>query len=330
MGQPIIAGAAFAAGLRTEFLSTYEPKYSGLASIENAMRRDVPSTRENEDFFYWNSSPRFVRWVRGETMPEKAFSGIAYNVVNYEWARAIPWHYADRSDDQTRSMVEVARGLGHSATLLDERVFFQIITAAADNDLLPAIPNAPDGAALYATTAGGAARFGATGGNIVTGSGVTTAESIRTDLFSAKARFLQFQDTESEVLLDESMIDSGLTIFFGAANVKVFAEAFRQSVTALAASTAVSNAGVSNIVMDSGLKVTLKATARITDNDWFIFLDGMPVKPVFSMLREGLQDVTQTWQNSDETRRTGIESIRWWMRKGYGVNAAFGSIKVNN
>lgn len=331
MSQPVIAGAAFAAGLRTEFLSTYDRPYSGLGgALANVMKQDIPSTRENQDFFYWESAPRMVRWVRGQTMSEKNFRGIAYNVVNHEWARAIPWHYADRSDDQTRGLMDRARKLGDSARLLDERIFFQIITGATDNDLLPAIPNAPDGAGLYATTAGGVARFGVTNGNLLTGSGIATAEAIRTDIYTAKTQFLRMQDTEGELLHDESEIDGGLTLFYNVQNAKVVAEALKQPITALAASTAQSNAGVTNIILADGLKITPVGTARITDNDMYVVLNSAEPKPVFSMLREAIQDVVETWQNSDLTRRTGIESIRWWLRKGYGVNAAYNTIKINN
>ena len=51
-GQLVASGLSFAAGLRTEALSTYRRKYTGIESkLGPAMRFNVPSTRRTEDYY---------------------------------------------------------------------------------------------------------------------------------------------------------------------------------------------------------------------------------------------------------------------------------------
>jgi hypothetical protein len=322
----VIAGEAFAAGLRTEFLKTYDKKYSGLESLDVAMQRNVPSDKFQEKFFFFESAPYMKLWKRGTTMHEGQFKGVQWTVTNGEWAESIKWHYANRQDDQTRSLMNRASDLGKNATLLDEQNFFDILINSAAWDRLEAIPLAPDGHALYY----GSTRFGLATGNVISGATVATAANVRTDFYKAVAGWLQFQDTEGKPLLSRSVLDGGMTIFCGAANVQVFGEAFSQKFTAIGANTATSNAAVSNIVQDMGLSVKIIPTQYITDNDWFIFLNASDVKPIFSLKRDGVQDVVSTFQNSDECRKTGMESIRFWERRGYGVNMPYATFMINN
>jgi hypothetical protein len=321
----VIAGEAFAAGLRTEFLKTYDKKYTGVEALEVAMDRNIPSDKYQEKFFYFESAPYMKLWKRGTTMHEGKFKGVQWTVTNYEWAEAIPWHYANRQDDQTRSLMKRAADLGKNSAMLDEQNFFDILVGSAAWDRLPALPSAPDGQALYY----GSTRFGLAAGNIVPGGTVATAPLIRTDFYKAIAAWLQFQDTEGKPLLDRSVLDGGITAFVGAANVQAFGEAFSQKMTSHTAIGA-GNVPVSNIVMDMGLNVKVVPTQYITTNDWFLFLNQADVKPVFSLKRDGVQDVVETFQNSDLVRRTGMESIRFWERRGYGVNMPYATIKIDN
>jgi len=330
-GTPVLAGASFAAGLRTEFLNTYNRRYDGVREgISAVMKSGIPAERETETFFYWESAPHIKRWRLGENMSDKPFRGVSFTASVLEWAESITWRFTSRQDDQTKSLQNQARQLGQSAALLDERVFFQIVQGATDNNLLSTVPTAPDGQALYATTDGTGTRFGISNGNLLTGAGIAAASDIRGDFFDAMSQFRRFQDTEGQPLWDNSTLDGGATIYYGAVNEEVFRTAFEQKTVALAASTATSNAGISNIIMDSGYRVRLVSTQRITDNDWYIFLNTAEPKAVFSIERQGIQDVVETFENSDSTRRTGLESIRFWLRRGYGVGVPFATIKINN
>ena len=322
--MPVLAGASFAPGLRTEFLNTYTFVYDGIKDgLSKVMRLGLPSDKNQETYFFWESAPHVKRWIRGNTMPSKNFRGISYVAPNYEWAMSIPWHFADRQDDQTRSLPDQARRMGKSFAMLEERVFFEIITGTAS--LLPNIPNAADGSALYATTAGGANRFGAANGNSLTSSG-QSVQNYQDDFFTTMSQYRKFQDTEGQPLWDESTLDGNVKIFFAAgANEENFKKAFAQGIVHSVLSA--TGAGATNIILDAGYKVKAIPTQRLSGNSWFTFLEEADVKAIFSQLRQPVSEIISTFENSDMTRKTGMEEFSMWARFGFGVGTPYSTIK---
>lgn len=331
-----IASSDLLRDVRAEFLNTYKTIAGPSPKLANCMRLGIQSNKLREYYGYYESVPNLDRWDRGEDMSEDELLTRTFNVVNLDWSKAIGWHENDAEDLQLGNLRERARQLAGRAKVLPEQVFFQIITAATSNRLLKAIPNAPDGAALYATTAGGSARFGATNGNLLTGNGVASAAAVRADFWAGMEQFQLFQDTEGEPLLDDSELDAGVTIVHGAANNEVFAEAFKQGrtveiVTNQAGSENVGGAAVTNTILESGQKITRWSTQRISDNDWFMFLDAPSVpKPVFEQVRQAVRVFMENRSNSRAARRSKREAILVDMRAGYGVGPAYGTLKVNN
>lgn len=321
MPQLVIAGESFAAGLRSEFLNTYRRRFETVeATLGRIMRLNIPSDKETEKYFYWEAAPHIRRWIRGQAMPGKPFKGVQFSVTNFEWATRIEWHYADRQDDQTKSLMERSRDLGRSFSLLAERVAFQLKLSSTDLDLLPSIPNAPDGAALYST----ATRFEASGGNVVSGGGVATSDAIRIDFFKAIGRMRDFKDGEGQPLWNSTDLDGPYVIIAGSANEKKFRDAFVQG------RTLEGGAALTNIILDSGIQVLLWITPRITDNDWYVFLSQSDIKPLFSQERDGITDNVETFENSDNARRLGIESIQFQARYGFGVALPYATVKIDN
>lgn len=331
-GQVVSSGASFAAGLRSEALATYKRMYKGISDrLSLIMQLDIPSTRRTEDYFFWKSAPHIVRWARGEGMTEKAFAGVRYQCLNHRFARAIPWSHEDLLDDQTKSLLDQARDLGQSVALLDERVAFQIIQAGTDIDLLPVAATAPDGQALYATTDGSVARFGATNGNSLSTGNPTTSVAIQAGYYLCRAQFTLFQDTEGQPLFDQSIWNSPTVVVFQPSQMQFFAQAFRQ-VLNLGTTTTPANlaGGVSNVLLDSSDVPTLWSSQRVSSaNTWYVFATGSPLKAIFSQLREPLIDTIATFENSDLARQTGEESIRFRLRKGYGIHTPYATIKAN-
>lgn len=330
-GQGVYAGNAvdslvLAAGLRGDFWDTYSKTYEGLKPVlSNFMQLDVPSDKLAETYGYFGAAPYPRRWVRGEGISTKAFKGYSWQVANKDYALRVDWHKNDRQDDQTKSLFERAQDAGRNFATMDERVLVQLATGATDLDMLDALPNAPDGVGLYSATDGdGAARFGITGGNIVTGTGVATSEAIRVDLFTAIVRAMGFLDTEGQPLFDPSTVLKGISILFGVANFKIFNEAFKQMFTVQ------SSVAPTNIILDAAINVSLFPTPRITDNDWFVFFNGAPKKPIFSQLRQPIKEFFADMNNSDECRAHGKEYLQWDCRRGYGVALPYGTVKVNN
>jgi hypothetical protein len=289
----------------------------------------IGATNRIHEFAYFEAAPHMEQWVRGMTIPTDAMGSVQFSVPVYTWARRVPWHKEDRKDDQTSSLMDIARMAGASAGLLPERFFFDLLTGGTAT--LPAVPNAPDGAAFFATTAGGANRFGVSSGNLLTGSGVASVSAIRTDYYNAIEQWKQFQDGKGQPLLSDEVIDSGVIIIHGAANTEAFEEAFLQRRQGEVLGT---DAGTtpSNLVQDASRNVTLWGSQRVSDNDWFVFLKNPPKKATFLLDREGVQEFQSLEgdNNGDHTRDTGEEYVQWERRAGAGIALPFSAIKVNN
>ena len=328
----IIASNVLANGLRTEFADTYTSIRNRQADgrLGSVMDLGIGATNRQHEFAYFEAAPHMEYWRRGDTVPSDAMGSVKFTARVYEWARRINWSKFDRKDDQTQSLMDAARMAGQSAALLPERFFFDLIQGTTST--LPAISTAPDGAALYATTAGGAARFGATNGNLISGGGVASVSAILTDYYKAITQFLAFQDGKNQPLLSPETVAAGVTIIYGSGNTKVFEEAFLQKVQGVVYGSNTAAAGVSNIVSDASRNVQLWATPRIADNDYYIFLNATPKKPLFLLNREGIQEFSSLEgdNNSDWTRNTAQEYVQWETRQGAGVALPYGTIKINN
>jgi len=334
----ISTGSTIAAGIRDDFMGTYEPAFAGvLESLDDAMQLDVPFNHRTETFGMHETMPYPERFDEGnESIPEEGTGSKSFSVTTFDYGKRVSWKIKDREDNKIGDLRAKAAMLGQHFASLPSRAFIELITGSTS--LLPAVPNAPDGAAPYSTTDGAsAARFGVTDGNIVTGGGVSTSALIETDFFAAIARMGQFQDVKGQPYWEPSVLQERYTIFHGIALLKVFTQAFAaNSVFGYRAGTSTTDtstsAGVSNVILASGVQVTLRATSRITDNDWFIFRGGSPVKPFFKGIRRALtmEDSIMGGNSTEATQTTGKEWVQFTERDAFGVNVPFATVKVNN
>ena len=334
---PVIVQSDLFRDVRTEFRNAYIDTWKGVDDqLGSVMRLGGPSTKLTEYYGYTESPLHADRWDRGEGIPSGGFKTKAFNVTNYRYGRRITWDRMDRDDDLLQGILPTARATGSRFALVPERAFFEIETGTAS--LLPAIPNAPDGVALYSATDGDSAdRFGISGGNIITGDGVASTQAILTNFFEVLSRFLGMTDTEGQPLWGEDVIRNGVTVVYGTALLKAMGEAFAQirqfqSVASATSPYSPAAAAVSNIVKDMSWKVSLYATPRKTDNDWSVWLNNPVTPAVFEQVRDPLEEKPFLSQdnNSDSVRDTELEGVQFRARLGYGVGPAYSAVKVNN
>ena len=323
----VIAGNVLTAGLRQEMADTYlKVKRESDQRLSLVMDLDLPSDKRQEIYGFFRAAPHPDRWDRGDSIPTKGFEALQYTVINYKYGRRISWHIDDREDDQTQTLVEQARNCGRGFAMLPERFFFELLTSTAD--LLPSIPTCADGAAFFAATALGTDRFGVANGNLLSGSGVASSTAIRSDFWNAMEQYRLMQDGEGQPLHSDDTVDAGAVVIYNAQNEEVMRETFLQGRTFEEGS--VGGAAVTNTILESGMKVTLWSTQRLTDNDWFVFLKEPPKKAAFMQTRTQLREYYATAETSDRARDTGEEYIQWDRRLGAGLNEPYGCIKINN
>jgi len=303
-------------------LENQSPIIAGLLDVKDSEGTD-------EDYATVTSMPLPRIWAKGEARSWDSFDDVNVNVVNRKWQLGIPWNREDREDDRTGDVIRMAQAAGRRMGDIDERVALQIILGSTDIDLLPSIPNAYDGTALVSA----AARFGNANGNTLTGSGVATVNAIVDDLFLAQERYLSFQDTKGEpYFLPEDVIFSNMRIIAGASNLQVFTQAFTSDKIPAGVLTSTSNASTNNPFLVDGADMRSIAyfTPRITDNDWFIYLDVPFAKALIKQNRTPLESKLINSGNSDWADDHDKEGITFRMRRGYGVGAPQIFLKMNN
>jgi len=327
----VIASQVLANGLRTEFADTYSAIQNRQADSRLSLVMDlsIGATNREHEFAYFEAAPHMAQWSRGSSIPEDAFDSVSFTTPVYTWGRRIKWHKEDRKDDQTQSLMDIARMAGQSAALLPERFFFDLLTGGTDT--LPAVPNAPDGAAFFATLAGGSNRFGVSSGNLLTGNGIASVSAIRTDYYNAIEQFKQMQDGKGPPLLSDEAIDSGVVGVHSAADTEAMEEAFMQRRQGEVLGT---DAGTtpSNLVQDASRNVTLWGSQRLATGDWYVFLRSPAKRATFMLDREGITEYSSLEgdNNSDHTRTTGEEYVQWERRAGAGIALPYSAIKINN
>lgn len=141
----------------------------------------------------WKETTAFPNlWMYGKPRQYSSFVDryITMNLVPY--SMAIEWSKFDDEDDQLGDMKMHAQRSVERFLMLPDVLIAEYFNGTAS--LNPDLLSAYDGASIFSATNGsGAARGGATGGNIVTGTGITPA-AIMHDLFRVQQRFLSFVD----------------------------------------------------------------------------------------------------------------------------------------
>lgn len=329
--QPVIASAVLANGLRSEFADTYTKVRQSQSDGRVGMVMDlgVGATNRYHDFAYMEAAPHVELWKPGEAIPTDAMGSVSFRAHVHNFARRVPWSKWDRKDDQIGTLYESAKGAGRSAGLLPERFLFDLLNGTTTT--LPSTILAPDGAAIFATTAGGAARFGATNGNLLSGSGLTTTATVLADYYSALTQFGLFQDGKGQPLLPPEIVRAGVLIIHAIADTAIMEAAFLQQRQGRVMGT---DAGVtpSNVIQDASRSVDLMGSQRLATGDWYVVLKDPPKKPFFMMDREGVQEfeALEGGNNSDHVRNTGQEYVQWELRQGVGVGLPYAIIKINN
>jgi phage major head subunit gpT-like protein len=337
-GPQVVAANLLTNGLLDTFRDAWmKPDPLNEALLDKVVGKQTSDSAQ-EIYAYTETGSYPKRKPRGRESEFENFLSRQFTVVNYDWEAGVSWHRNDRRDDKTKSLYDQARSSGGRFRKLRELLLFQMLLASANADLLPAIPNSPDGAAWFSATDGAAAaRFGITNGNLLTGSTVGAPQNVVDDYYRGYSQILGFLNPKGNPIWGASDLDAGIVIIHNVADTHIFHQAFKQSMRYrvtqnVAAAENVGVTSVSNLVSESGQQVTLWGTAHISTHDWFMVLDGIPnwQKPIFVQDREALREVFANEDNSDESRKKDEEYILWKASLGVGQFLPYQSLMIDN
>ncbi len=326
-GSIVRTGQTLVAGIRGDFWNMYQPTYDGvLSQLGSVCLLDVPSDKRTEIYGARKTMAYPELWPLGDPIPTEGTDSIQFPVTNYRYAKRIQWNRDDRMDNLVGDLFGEARTLGAHFASLPSRLFADVITDTPN--VLPAIPPAADGAALYSTTDGGGGdRFGIADGNLITGTGVATAEQVISDFYAAISQMGGFLNTKGEPFFEPDVNTQSYLVYAPIGLAEVFSQAFTGQAIHSVVNT--SGAAVSNVILTTGVPVEFRFTTRLTGNSWLLFRKDAPVKAVFMQRREALRESAGTEENSDQARDTGVEYVQYVERLGVGVNVPYATLKVS-
>lgn len=312
-------------GAYRDLTETWRNKFPVYEELNRLFSRYLPDRGVRFAKYAWKESvpfPTFWDFDKGRT--RKMFQDRSLEIGIYPYELTIDSRGYDLEDDQLGDGSEHVKGAVDRFLQIPQKLIHEYLNGSAD--LNPSLLNSYDGASLYsATEGGGANRLGASGGNIVTGTGVTVS-AFSNDLYSVQQRFLEFTDTAGEILFSPAEVDFGKFIVVVPPELNEVAQQVAEA-EYLRVDLA-NNTSQSNILKG---KFRVKMSNLLTDaSDWFVVLDHPYWKPF--ALRQA-RDVRSIWAdmaNSDRSKEYNLESLYADTRTGLGPWFVGTTIKVNN
>lgn len=282
-----------------------------------------PSTGDSELYAQYGSSPIWTMWRRGASRKIDAITEFYYTIVNKNWSCVIQYHRDTRADDRTGTFDAKILDVSKRYAFLQVDIAAQLLESTANPDLLDTIPNTYYGLSLFNSN-----YTFATGGNIITGQGITTESAVRDDLFNVQERFRSMVDEANRRYWESGDVDfsnfiviipnNQTQVWDQIVNAQIVPGGFAQTSTK------------SNTLYGKGLRVYVET--RLTDsNDWYVALTANPsIRPFVYQPRQEPEFIKKNMENSDHAFETGLELIGGSARAGYSVYEPRSIVKVSN
>ena len=310
-------------GLMTNFTNTYtgiNNRQSNAALSMICDRTGFTMNNRKKNVGYRKSAPHFRLWERHDRIKREGMGSVLHEVEAFKWGVKLDWLRDDREDDQTGTLVTDAQNAGASAALHDERMFFDAVEGTTT--VLPYALTAPDGSSFFNS----GTRFETSGGNIESGTTLTTAAGWQAAVYAARKRFMDFKDGKGQPLLMPEIVDGPMVVVCSSADAQYAHQLLFQERNLGTSGTV----QTSNLMKDTNKNVTLWDTSRLSTGNAYVFLTGGPVPPTYVANRTPLETTSSIGPNSgsDETAEFDQEWVQWRFRKGFGLNEPYCAIKL--
>lgn len=312
----------FHLGILPNFKQAYERTAGGVDKrLGQYMQLGVGSNAKSSPYAYMTSAPVARYAPKGMAIPTDASSAKIFRTPNWPFGISSALDLDDEGNDQLGLAKQRASESGATFAYLPERSFYALLTGGAVGDigqLQPIFPTAPDGVGFFSALDGaGANRFGALGGNIISGFGVGSSQAIKSMILAAFIRYGQFQDTQGQPLQNpEEIATQGLGMFYNVANMTVVKEATENFYNLEVQGGAF--AGITNLIQAANLSVQCIPTQKITSNTSYFAKRGGQFGP-FWQTRYGLRVWWANPGNSDIANEFNLTKVYARMSGGIGL-----------
>lgn len=280
----------------------------------------------------WLAPPLPIPFIRGMGLQKAGFGELAYTLYVYDYTTPqMTWHMHDRDDSRAPQDLKVkVTQTAEYLRELHEQVFFELLTETTGTRLHPQVSyaNIFGGTGLYddAHSYGGQAYD-----NNLAGTGTSTA-NMTDDMYTLRAWMWDTVTSNGDPYWDPSSVEGVDWQFVIPVELEqVFNKLFTQTLSLEGGTVGASSNYIKTLFGD---KTKVNVYQRLTNTtDWYARLTSESqgtARPFIQVTRKGV--TAQNWNegNSDWTRETLMEAIRWYSRYAFGVGNPFVSAKVNN
>lgn len=315
------------AGVLDAVADTWKNKYPVFKEQQSLFFHNVPYTNIRKAEYVWKEAIPFPKkWSYGRGRTYQTFIDRLITCKTMPFELTIPFNLYDERDDQLQDVrAHVSMSVQRFHMISDKLAAEYFNGAASLNDELV---NAYDGAALFNATQGdGSDRLGVSGGNLITGSGLTV-DGVINDIAAAQQRFLDMQDEEGQPFYTEEDVDYKNLVVIGpnAAN----------EVLQRASGSEYLRVDSTNVVSESNYQKgtwQYRLNPYLTENnDLMVVVRNDYWKPFIhrSPDSEGIRSIFADFDNSDRARDLNEAAILSDVRIGLCPWFIGAMIKINN
>lgn len=315
-------------GIFRDLDMTWKQQFPLFEKMNGKISKKLPdSLLRNAKYGWKNSVPAVKLWNQNVGRTHQAFDDTEIDIPIFQYELTIDINIRDLKHDQLKDAREHINFGVKRFLQLPQKLFSEYLNGTAV--LNPALRNAYDGASLYSATDGnGSARFGRTGGNILTGFD-RTVEGFSDFLYQAQAAFLAFLDTTNS------------EIIFGYEDVEyakfyvIVPRTMNEIVQKIANVSYLKTDGANNVsegnFFASVGKFDFYVNPLLTDeNSFYVFLDHPIWKPFVYRQEDSIESIWADMNNSDLAREKNIAGLYSQQEIGVGVWTPFTTIKVTS
>lgn len=298
---------AISAELRNEFDNLYRASQQS-DQWWKKLFRTIRAGGAYEIFHGYNAVPIPQAWMRGNSLAEKGFDEFHKTIYVYDYELTLTWHENDENDSRAaESLMSRVRDGAVRLAGWDELALLDLMQGSATY-LHPSTDfTAYDSLPLYSSS-----HAMRSGGNIVSGSGVSTAEDIKSDWFDVLQAFREMVNGEGEMYWRDALDRARFLLVVPPHLEDVMREACSD---------------------DGESRVDLVVWERLSraNNDWYVFLSPQgEQRPFIKLDRMAVRHRTWDFDNSEWSNKTKMKGMGFDVRAGYGVLNTHTAIQVAN
>lgn len=302
------------AGVQAELSQTWQQVVPAFRKQQELLMRPLSENKIRNAQWAWKESTPFPEyWPYSGDRTIQGFRDRFISMGKHNFSAAIRWNRFDEEDDLLDDLRPHVHTLVNRYAQLPDVLMSEYFNGAAVE--LPQLRLCYDGASVFSNLDGsGNARLGATGGNIIDGSGLTVSGVIH-DLAIAQRRFLEFVDPTAgkPIFSVEDVAFEKLHVIGPNSANEVFQKAAESEYIKL---------DITNMVSESNYvkgKFSWHINPYFTDSsDWYVCAEN-PYWKAFVWREPSAPETKEANQdNSDHARNTGENAIYTHVRTDIG------------